>query len=125
MVMAAAWFGAEIPEDLRGVSIPISLDYLAPARATALMGVGRVLRRGRSLVNCGSEILYPAGTLVAKAIATYKVGCHEVRAHPDIVYVKHLWSLPLVDEQRDAELPLFDRCQHDVMVSAIARYLGM
>ncbi|WP_235892775.1 PaaI family thioesterase [Mycolicibacterium hodleri] len=73
-VMAAAWCGAEVPENLRGVTVSISLDYLAPARATALIGVGRVLRRGRSLVNCEAEILDPAGTLVAKVIATYKIG---------------------------------------------------
>ncbi|EUA87014.1 hypothetical protein I551_6450 [Mycobacterium ulcerans str. Harvey] len=36
--------------------------------------VGRVLRRGRSLVNCGAEIVDPEGTLLAKALATYQVG---------------------------------------------------
>jgi len=50
------------------------LDFLAPARATDLIGVGRVLRRGRSLVNCEAEIVDPDGRLVAKALATYKVG---------------------------------------------------
>lgn len=29
---------------------------------------------GRSLVNCEAEIVDPQGTLVAKALATYKVG---------------------------------------------------
>jgi acyl-coenzyme A thioesterase PaaI-like protein len=33
-----------------------------------------VLRRGRSLVNCEAEILLSNGDLVAKAIATYKLG---------------------------------------------------
>ncbi|MBS2080396.1 PaaI family thioesterase, partial [Mycobacterium tuberculosis] len=49
-------------------------DYMAPARATDVIGIGRALRRGRSLVNCEAEIVDSVGTLVAKALATYKVG---------------------------------------------------
>src|SRR5690349_1801623 len=73
-VMAAAWCGAQAPPALRGVTVSITLDFMAPARATDLIGVGRVLRRGRSLVNCEAEIVDPQGALVAKALATYKVG---------------------------------------------------
>ena len=73
-VMAAAWCGAEAPKELRGVTVSMALDFMAPARATDVIGVGRVLRRGRSLVNCEAEIVDPSGTLVAKALATYKVG---------------------------------------------------
>lgn len=73
-VMAAAWCGAQVPPELRGVTVSMALDFMAPARATDVIGVGRVLRRGRSLVNCEVEIVDPAGTLVAKALATYKVG---------------------------------------------------
>jgi uncharacterized protein (TIGR00369 family) len=73
-VMAAAWSGAPAPESLRGVTVSMALDYLAPARSTDLIGVGRVLRRGRSLINCEAEVMLPAGDLVAKAIATYKLG---------------------------------------------------
>ena len=73
-VMAAAWCGATVPDNMRGVTVSMALEYLAPARATELIGVGRVLRRGRSLVNCEAEIVDPGGTLVAKALATYKIG---------------------------------------------------
>jgi uncharacterized protein (TIGR00369 family) len=73
-VMAAAWSGAPAPDSLRGVTVSMALDFLAPARATDLIGRGRVLRRGRSLVNCEAEIVRPDGELVAKAIATYKIG---------------------------------------------------
>jgi acyl-coenzyme A thioesterase PaaI-like protein len=54
--------------------VSMALDFLAPARATDVIGIGRVLRRGRSLVNCEAEIVDADGTLVAKALATYKVG---------------------------------------------------
>jgi uncharacterized protein (TIGR00369 family) len=73
-VMAAAWCGVQAPPALRGVTVSMALDFMAPARATDVIGVGRVLRRGRSLVNCEAEILNPEGRLLAKALATYKVG---------------------------------------------------
>lgn len=73
-VMAAAWAGADVPDSLRGVTTSLSMQFLAPARACDLIGVGRVLRRGRTLVNCDVDIVAPDGQAVAKAIATYKVG---------------------------------------------------
>lgn len=73
-VMAAAWCGAKAPESVRGVTVSMALDYLAPARATDLIGAGRVLRRGKSLVNCEAEVLRADGEFVAKAIAIYKLG---------------------------------------------------
>lgn len=73
-VMAAAWCGREAPPEFRGVTVSMALDFMAPARATDVIGVGRVLRRGRSLTNCEAEIVDPEGRLIAKALATYKVG---------------------------------------------------
>jgi uncharacterized protein (TIGR00369 family) len=73
-VMAAAWAGADVPGSLRGVTTSLAMQFLAPARATDLIGVGRVLRRGKTLVNCDVDIVTPEGEAVAKAIATYKVG---------------------------------------------------
>ena len=73
-VMAAAWCGTEVPKSLRGVTVSLAIDFLAPAQATDVIGVGRVLRRGKSLINCEVEVVLPDGDLVAKAIATYKVG---------------------------------------------------
>jgi uncharacterized protein (TIGR00369 family) len=86
-VMAAAWTGVEarggqersdpgieLAHSLRGVTTSMAIQFLAPARATDLIGVGRVLRRGRTLVNCDVDVVTPDGELVAKAIATYKVG---------------------------------------------------
>src|SRR6476469_4959234 len=73
-VMATAWAGAEVPDSLRGVTTSLSMQFLAPARATDLIGVGRVLRRGKTLVNCDVDVVTPDGEAVAKAIATYKVG---------------------------------------------------
>lgn len=73
-VMAAAWAGAEVPDALRGVTTSMSMQFLASARATDLIAIGRVLRRGKTLVNCEVDVVTPGGEMVAKAIATYKVG---------------------------------------------------
>ena len=59
---------------MRGVTVSMALEYLAPARATDLIGVGRVLRRGTIPGQLRGEIVDPTAKLVAKAIATYKVG---------------------------------------------------
>jgi uncharacterized protein (TIGR00369 family) len=73
-IMAAAWCGADAPPELRGVTVSMTLDFMAPARATDVIGVGRALRHGRSLVNCEAEIVDPQGKLLAKALGTYKIG---------------------------------------------------
>jgi len=73
-VMAAAWAGVQAAESLRGVTTSMAIQFLAPARATDLIGVGRVLRQGKALVSCDVDVVTPGGELVAKAIATYKVG---------------------------------------------------
>ena len=73
-VMAAAWAGADVPDSLRGVTTSMSMQFLAPARATDLVAIGHVLRRGKTLVNCDVDVVTPEGAAVAKAIATYKIG---------------------------------------------------
>ncbi len=70
--MAAAWCTPDPPASLRGATAALTVTYLAPAvgevRASAA-----VLNRGRSLVTldisatCGDR-------LVARALATYKLG---------------------------------------------------
>ena len=58
-VMAAAWAGAEVPDSLRGVTTSMAIQFLAPARASDLIGVGRVLRRGKTLVSCEVDVSLP------------------------------------------------------------------
>lgn len=73
-VMAAAWAQAEVPDSLRGVTTSMSVHFLAPAQACDVIAIGRVLRRGRTLVHCDVDVVTAEGAAVAKAIATYKVG---------------------------------------------------
>lgn len=73
-VMAAAWSGADARGDLRGVTVSLTLSYLDTARAEDLTAHGRVVRRGRSLCTCEVDVQGADGRLVAKGLATYKVG---------------------------------------------------
>jgi uncharacterized protein (TIGR00369 family) len=72
--MTAAWCGADLPENLRGVTTSLAMEFLEPARAEDLLGRGRALRRGRALTACEVEISTASGVLVAKALASYKLG---------------------------------------------------
>lgn len=72
--MVAAWCGRELPEQLRGVTTSLSMEFLEPARAEDLLGRGRVLRRGTTLTACEIDIATASGAPVAKALASYKVG---------------------------------------------------
>ena len=73
-VMAAAWAGADAPEQLRGATVDLSLAYLAPASAEDVTAVARVLRRGRRLVSVTVDIHTASGTHVVHALATYQIG---------------------------------------------------
>ncbi len=72
--MAAAWCGRALPEQLRGVTTSLALEFLEPARAEDLIGRGRPLRRGTTLTACEVDIVTASGVPVAKALANYKVG---------------------------------------------------
>lgn len=72
--MAAAWCGRELPDQLRGVTTSLALEFLEPARAEDLLGRGRILRQGATLTACEIDITTASGVNVAKALASYKVG---------------------------------------------------
>ena len=71
--MVAAWSGAEIPDNMRGVTVSLTVTYLAAERED-LHANARVLRRGRSLVYVDVDVLTASGVAVAKGLATYKIG---------------------------------------------------
>ena len=73
-VMAAAWSAVEADGSLRGVTVSLTMNYLDTARAEDLVAHGRVVRRGRSLCTCEVDVEGADGRLVAKGLATYKVG---------------------------------------------------
>lgn len=73
-VMAAAWAGAELPEQLRGATVDLSVAFLAPAQAEDVIAHARVLRRGRRLVNVEVDVRTASGAPVLRGLATYQIG---------------------------------------------------
>lgn len=72
--MAAAWAGAEPPENLRGTTVGLTVTYLSAASATDLTATGTVMKRGKSIVYVEVDVTAADGSAVAKGLVTYKLG---------------------------------------------------
>ncbi len=70
----AAWSDAEVPTNVRGTTVNLTVTYLAPAEKEDLQAVARVLRRGRTLVYLDVEVSSASGRAIAKGLVTYKLG---------------------------------------------------
>jgi len=71
---AAAWSDAEVPANIRGTTVSLSVSYLAAAENEDVLATARVLSRGRSLVYLDIDATTASGKAVAKGLATYKIG---------------------------------------------------
>jgi uncharacterized protein (TIGR00369 family) len=72
--MVAAWSGGEVPDQLRGSTVGLTVSYLAPADGEDLEASATVLRRGRSIVHVDVDVRTASGAAVAKGLVTYKLG---------------------------------------------------
>lgn len=72
--MAAAWATDEAPATLRGVTVGMTVNYLATAVKADLVARARVVRRGRSISHVDVEVTDGDEQLVAKGLVTYKLG---------------------------------------------------
>jgi uncharacterized protein (TIGR00369 family) len=71
---AAAWSDETPADNMRGSTVALSVDYIAPARGTDLLATSLVLRRGRSVCFLECDVTDPDGGLIAKALVTYRFG---------------------------------------------------
>ncbi len=71
--MAASWATDEVPDNLRGTTVGLTITYLTAASSQDLTAEARVIRRGKNLCFVDVEISGSSG-LVAKALVTYKLG---------------------------------------------------
>jgi uncharacterized protein (TIGR00369 family) len=71
---AAAWAVTELPENPRGTTVALTVNFVSGAKGVDLTASARVIRRGRSLCYLDVEVVTPAGDLVAKGLVTYKIG---------------------------------------------------
>src|ERR671931_256755 len=71
---AAAWAGAETDGTLRGTTVGLTVNFVGAARSQDVTATARVTRRGKTIVFIDVEAADADGTLVAKALVTYKLG---------------------------------------------------
>jgi uncharacterized protein (TIGR00369 family) len=71
---AAAWSGAEDVDNIRGTTVSLNVSFLAAARSSMVTAEARAIRRGKNLCFLEIDVTDESGTLVAKGIATYKLG---------------------------------------------------
>ena len=72
--MAASWSTDTPPQNMRGTTVGLTVQFLAAARAATLTARAMVIRRGKNLCNVDVDITTDAGELVAKGLVTYKLG---------------------------------------------------
>ena len=71
---AAAWAGADVSGELRGTTVALTVNFVAAARSQDVAATARVLRRGSTLVFVDVEAVGADGSIVARGLATYKLG---------------------------------------------------
>ena len=70
----AAWSDAEVPETPRGVTVGLTVNYLAPAEGEDVEARATVLRRGRRLATVAVDVHTASQRHVATALVTYQIG---------------------------------------------------
>ena len=68
---AAAWSYTDIPDDARGATVSLTVNYLKGAESCDLIAEGRVVRRGRTITVADVEVKNDHGDLIAKGLVTY------------------------------------------------------
>lgn len=71
---AAAWSSHDPANGTKWGTVGMSTSFLSAARATDLRATARVTRRGRSVVFCSIRVEDPAGTPIADALVSYRLG---------------------------------------------------
>jgi uncharacterized protein (TIGR00369 family) len=70
----AAWSGADMPENLRGATVGLTVNYLATADGEDVEARARVLRQGRRLATVAVDVHTDSQRHVATALVTYQIG---------------------------------------------------
>src|SRR5205823_9425644 len=71
---AAAWSGADASGGLRGTTVALTVNFVGAARSQDVTATARVVRRGSTLVFVDVEATGADGSVVARGLATYKLG---------------------------------------------------
>lgn len=70
---AAAWTTVDNPFEYRGITVNLTLSFIAAGRSQALTAEASIIRQGRSLTYLESTVTNEDGDVIAKALITYKL----------------------------------------------------
>jgi uncharacterized protein (TIGR00369 family) len=70
---AACWASPRVAPDARGTTIGFSINYLTAGRGQDLVATATVIQRGASIAVCDVTVHGVDGSLVARAMVTYKI----------------------------------------------------
>ena len=70
---AAAWSFSDIPDNARGATVGLTVNFLQGAQSCDLIAEGTVVRRGGTITVADVEVKDDAGDLIAKGPVTYKL----------------------------------------------------
>ena len=71
---AAAWATEQVPENLRGTTVSLTVNFLSGGRGKALTADARVIKRGKSLCYLEVDVADETEAAIAKGLVTYKLG---------------------------------------------------
>ena len=72
--MAAAWATDEVPPEVAGSTVSLTVNFVAAASGQDLRAAAVVRRRGGRLCFVDVDVTEPDGRLVAQAMAVYRLG---------------------------------------------------
>jgi uncharacterized protein (TIGR00369 family) len=72
--MAAAWATDEVPSEVAGSTVSLTVNFVAAAAGKDLRAAAAVRRRGGRLCFVDVDVTEPDGRLVAQAMAVYRLG---------------------------------------------------
>ncbi len=72
--MVAAWSDDSVTDNLRGTTVSLTVNYLAPAEREDIQAIAQVLQRGRNLVFIDIKVQTESGKNIARGLVTYKLG---------------------------------------------------
>jgi uncharacterized protein (TIGR00369 family) len=72
--MAAAWATDEVPSQVAGSTVSLTVNFVAAASGKDLRAAAAVRRRGGRLCFVDVDVTEPDGRLVAQAMAVYRLG---------------------------------------------------
>lgn len=70
---AAAWTTIDNPTEYNGITIDLTLNFIASARSSAIQADAYIIRQGRSITYLECTVTDTDGQVISKSLVTYKL----------------------------------------------------